>query len=77
MAAAAAAAVAAFTLCCWYRRAMDLALNLPKPCDLGTYSVGGSLGAPNGTCRPCPPGYSTQTDQSVGDWECNGEMALV
>jgi hypothetical protein len=54
-------------------RAMDLALGLPKPCDLGSYSVGGSLEAPNGTCRPCPPGYTTQTDQSVGDWECNGE----
>jgi hypothetical protein len=55
---------------------MDLALNLPKPCDLGSYSTGGTLEAPNGTCRPCPPGYTTQTDQSVGDWECNGELQL-
>ncbi|KAF6264075.1 hypothetical protein COO60DRAFT_270687 [Scenedesmus sp. NREL 46B-D3] len=51
--------------------AMDLAIGLPKPCDLGSYSVGGSLEAPGATCTPCPPGFTTQTDQSVADWECN------
>eukprot|EP00882_Tetradesmus_deserticola_P003863 GHRQ01004087.1.p1 GENE.GHRQ01004087.1~~GHRQ01004087.1.p1 ORF type:complete len:520 (+),score=107.65 GHRQ01004087.1:1239-2798(+) len=50
---------------------MDLALGLPKPCDLGSYSAGGTLEAPGGACTPCPPGYNTQTDQAVGAWECN------
>ncbi|WIA42282.1 hypothetical protein OEZ86_008296 [Tetradesmus obliquus] len=51
--------------------AMDTALNLPKPCDLGSFSAGGSLADPGCVCRPCPPGYTTQTDQSIAEWECN------
>lgn len=56
---------------------MDTALNLPKPCDLGSFSTGGSLADPGGVCRPCPPGYTTQTDQSIAEWECNGELLLL
>jgi len=36
--------------------------NLTKPCDKGTYSTGGNLTHPGGTCADCP----------AGDLDCTG-----
>jgi hypothetical protein len=43
---------------------------IPEPCDKGTYSTGGTEGAPNATCTACSTGYSTQEDESTTADEC-------
>lgn len=43
---------------------------IPTPCDKGSYSVGGTKAAPNATCTPCNPGFSTQEDESIAADEC-------
>lgn len=50
----------------WELRTSD---NKPHPCDIGSYSKGGV----NVTCTPCPSGYTTQTDESESEEDCNGE----
>jgi hypothetical protein len=56
---------------------MDTKFGLPKPCDVGTYSTGGSLEAPNAACVACPDGFTTQKDEVVGVEDCDGEQSLA
>uniref|UniRef100_A0A383V609 Tyrosine-protein kinase ephrin type A/B receptor-like domain-containing protein n=1 Tax=Tetradesmus obliquus TaxID=3088 RepID=A0A383V609_TETOB len=49
---------------------MDTSNGIPAPCDKGSYSVGGTEAAPNATCTSCPPGFTTQEDESTTADEC-------
>eukprot|EP00775_Hariotina_reticulata_P003962 gene3962-4215_t len=39
---------------------LDVQRNLPKPCDQGSYSTGGTIEDPGGNCVSCPTGFTTQ-----------------
>jgi hypothetical protein len=56
---------------------MDTKFGLPKPCDVGTYSTGGTLEAPDGACVACPDGFTTQKDEADGIEDCDGEHTVV
>lgn len=51
--------------------AMDTAVMLPKPCDRGTYSIGGTAENPNGECVQCRTGLTTQEAEATSEDECN------
>lgn len=53
---------------------MDQKANMPRPCDKGSWSSGGTLKDPNGKCVACPTGYTTQLDQSTKAADCEGEL---
>jgi len=50
--------------------AMDSVLGIPKPCDKGSFSIGGNLTAPNATCESCPVGFTTQEQEAESATEC-------
>lgn len=50
--------------------AMDTVRGIPKPCDKGTYSIGGTDSAPNATCTACPTGFTTQEQEAESADEC-------
>eukprot|EP00775_Hariotina_reticulata_P009036 gene9036-9207_t len=45
-------------------KAMDVDRMLPKPCDKGTFSIGGTRNNSFGQCTPCPAGFTTPDDES-------------
>ncbi|WIA40625.1 hypothetical protein OEZ86_013961 [Tetradesmus obliquus] len=51
--------------------AMDINFGIPKPCDVGTYSTGGTTDTPNAECVPCPAGFTTQKDEADSEEDCD------
>ncbi|WIA20328.1 hypothetical protein OEZ85_006160 [Tetradesmus obliquus] len=51
--------------------AMDIHFGIPKPCDVGTYSTGGTTDTPNAECVPCPAGLTTQKDEADSEEDCD------
>lgn len=51
------------------------------PCDVGTFSIGGTEAAPNATCQLCADvrgqGFWTQTDESTTEDDCHGELTIT
>eukprot|EP00775_Hariotina_reticulata_P003781 gene3781-4040_t len=50
---------------------LDVALNIPKPCDKGFYSTGGTVENRNAVCEQCPDGFTTQESESTTSDECS------
>jgi len=48
-----------------------VALNIPKPCDKGYFSTGGTEENRNAVCQLCPTGFTTQEAESETSDECS------
>ena len=54
---------------------LNAAINVPEPCDKGSWSAGGDESTPAPTsCTPCSPGFTTQEDEATGADECTGAL---
>uniref|UniRef100_A0A383VZF6 Tyrosine-protein kinase ephrin type A/B receptor-like domain-containing protein n=1 Tax=Tetradesmus obliquus TaxID=3088 RepID=A0A383VZF6_TETOB len=58
---------------CWVEAgwAVQGSRGLPQPCSQGSFSVGGSAGAPGGSCTTCPEGFTTQEPAAESADDCN------
>lgn len=44
-----------------------------SPCEVGSYSTGGTLAEGTAACKKCRPGFSTRSTGATDISECNGE----
>jgi hypothetical protein len=58
-------------------RAVQGSRGLPSPCNKGTYSTGGSAGAPGGSCVACATGFTTQETAAESEEDCNSEFLIL
>ncbi|KAF8061892.1 Svep1 [Scenedesmus sp. PABB004] len=51
--------------------AVDPGAGVPLPCNVGTYSVGGTADSPGGACVACPAGFTTQSQEATALSDCD------